>query len=134
MVQKILKICPTLIVVAFNNKAPDVKSSSKFLGIQVLLAPHQGQGGGLNISRTGQSNYKSILKAKPSSTISFCVGSSNCASQTLIQNCFETGPFLHPAQMPYCKKRLVLGNSFLFGRFFLSFLWVFSFTKWENVL
>ena len=68
---------------AFNNKAPDVKSSSKFLGIQVLLAPHQGQGGGLNISRTGQSNYKSILKAKPSkhSTISFCVGSSNCAAR-----------------------------------------------------
>ena len=66
---------------AFNNKAPDVKSSSKFLGIQVLLAPHQGQGGGLNISRTGQSNYKSILKAKPSkhTTTNFCVGSPNCA-------------------------------------------------------
>ena len=68
MGKNVLEIHPTLIVVAFNNKAPDVKSSSKFLGIQVLLAPHQGQGGGLNISRTGQSNYKSILKGKPSKT------------------------------------------------------------------
>ena len=82
MGKNVLEIHPTLIVVAFNNKAPDVKSSSKFLGIQVLLAPHQGQGGGLNISRTGQSNYKSILKAKPSkhTTTNFCVGSRNCAS------------------------------------------------------
>ena len=72
---------------AFNNKAPDVKSSSKFLGIQVLLAPHQGQGGGLNISRTGQSNYKSILKAKPSkhTTTNFCVGSPNCAAGPFVK-------------------------------------------------